>query len=301
MRTSTRRLGAALAAVVVTTAVAREASAFCRTTTCTKDCPIDENGCNTTGFDLYWASSCVSFGVQQDGSKLRGIDYAHALATVSAGFLSWMHADCGGGENPSVVLDDLGRIECSKQQYNQDQPNANIWMFRDAEWPYADTGATLALTTITFNVDDGEIFDADVEINSFDNPLTLGDSNVQFDLLSIVTHESGHFLGLAHTRDAGATMFASYKPGDTSLRSLEVDDVTGICTVYPPTRSAPCSPEPRHRFSPTCEPASDDKGCCTTAPGRPAPGQGSAVLALAAACLSFAARRRSLARRGRRW
>ena len=64
----------------------------------------------------------------------------------------------------------------------------------------ASTPTTLSIDTVS-----GQILDADVEIDAFDPgqngmpPITTSDSNVGYDLESIVTHEAGHFLGLAHS------------------------------------------------------------------------------------------------------
>ena len=43
--------------------------------------------------------------------------------------------------------------------------------------------------------------------------------------------EAGHFLGLAHTPELTAVMYARYNSGTTALTS---DDVTGICAIYAP-------------------------------------------------------------------
>jgi hypothetical protein len=58
---------------------------------------------------------------------------------------------------------------------------------------------------------------------------------VTFDLQAILTHEAGHFLGLAHATDTNAIMYAYYQPGAIQLTS---DDVDAICTVYPPPSSS---------------------------------------------------------------
>ena len=65
----------------------------------------------------------------------------------------------------------------------------------------------MALTTVTFNPKTGEIYDADMELNSADNPITVGDQEIVFDLHSIVQHESGHTLGLAHSAFDSDTMY----------------------------------------------------------------------------------------------
>ena len=66
-----------------------------------------------------------------------------------------------------------------------------------------------------------------------------------YDLPSILTHEVGHFLGMAHSTepctvggDDCPTMNPFYTTGSDAYRSLEADDVAGICAVYPPSRKA---------------------------------------------------------------
>ena len=58
-------------------------------------------------------------------------------------------------------------------------------------------------------------------------------SCVGTDLRNTVTHESGHMLGLGHSADVNATMFASASTGETSKRTLADDDIAGICAIYP--------------------------------------------------------------------
>jgi hypothetical protein len=78
-------------------------------------------------------------------------------------------------------------------------------------------------------------------------------------LRNIVTHDVGLFLGLAHTTDAAAVMWARYHSDSTVLTN---DDVGGICSIYlaDQTRSTsagaqpegPCDPTARHGFSSEC-------------------------------------------------
>ena len=43
-----------------------------------------------------------------------------------------------------------------------------------------------------------------------------------------MTHEAGHFLGLAHATSALSTMYYSAQIASTSMRTL-TDDIDGIC------------------------------------------------------------------------
>ena len=54
----------------------------------------------------------------------------------------------------------------------------------------------------------------------------------QIDALNTLTHEAGHFLGLDHSSDHEATMYAQAPPGEIKKRSLETDDKNGICFLY---------------------------------------------------------------------
>lgn len=124
-----------------------------------------------------------------------------------------------------------------------DGDNENIVVFRndDAEdaldaWLH-QLGA-LAITTVTFESNQGRLLDADIEVNDASFQFTTcdpedNDCDVDFDLQNTLTHELGHVLGLDHSSDGDATMFASAPRSDTSKRTLSADDQAAICLVYP--------------------------------------------------------------------
>jgi hypothetical protein len=265
-----RRTAAALALATAALATPGASHAFCRTTTT----PIPASysptrGCYTQGLPLYWAGACVGYTLNRAASA--SVPLATATKVLDEAFAAWNGVTCAAtGAAVGIAASDLGPVDCADVRYNQDGPNQNVIVFRDNGWPYSDPNNTLGLTTVTFNADTGEIFDADMEINSSGKNLSTS-STVPvngYDLLSVVTHEAGHFLGLAHATDATATMYASYKPGTSALRTLSADDIAGICAIYPSattrnvastiappsgvlTASA-CDPSPRHGFSTTC-------------------------------------------------
>jgi hypothetical protein len=275
------RLTAAVIAGALTCLVARDSKAYCRATTCDpkrETCRAPE-GCVIDGAPLHWESACLSFGVQRDASPLRHISFPVADAIIQSAFEQWMNAPCKGGGHPSFKMWDLGApyggIICDEPEFNSTKPNANVFIFRDKDWPYEDENSTLALTSTIFEKSSGALLDADVEINSFNNELTATSVSAQVgkDLASIVTHEAGHFLGMGHSLVKQATMFAQYSAGDLNYRSLDPDDEAGICAIYPPDRHpAACSaPSPAHGFSLYCGGGEDDgtasvSGCAVSLP-----------------------------------
>jgi hypothetical protein len=192
---------------------------------------------------------------------------------------------------PSFRFVNKGAVDCHKAEYNQESGNANNFMFRDDAWPYTNQLDTLALTTVTYNIETAEIYDADVEINTAQATFTTSDEpdRHEADLDSVVTHEVGHFLGLAHSEIDAATMRGiGYELGTTGLRTLASDDIQGICEIYPPGESIGSACEPRHGFSGEC--GTKDEGCALAGGVRP-DGAGMTALAALIGLGSFARRR----------
>ena len=278
------------------------ASAYCRTSACAHDevgvrcTPATAEDCGTP---LFWPDPCVGYSIQKDGGPT--IDAEDFRTIANAAFASWTDADCGGGDHPRMSVSYLGLVSCDQIEYNPKGANDNAIIFRSDSWPYAATNA-LALTTVTYNLDTGEIRDADMELNATDVTFTTTDTNVEVDIRSIVTHEAGHFLGLAHSPVAGATMEADYPPHSTSLRSLSADDVSAICAAYPPGSIGSCDPTPKGGLGDACNsPATTppDGGCCAIAPGAARSSDSSAAVAALFGLTVMLARRKVPAARPR--
>lgn len=289
-----RRARALALAAGVLCGAATDAHAYCRSTTCSGECAPDENGCKTMGEPLYWASMCVGFSIQEDGSV--NIPFPEIERVVEASFVTWSDLECQTGLS-TLAFSRLADVACHQAEYNKGDANANAVMFQDYRWQYTDENNTLAKTTVTYDNDTGEILDADIEMNHAFNAYTTGDVDVQYDLQSILTHEIGHLIGLDHSPDFYATMTPWYDQGSVELRSLETDDVAGVCGVYPPERAAQCLPTPRGGLGDECAAApgdGEDDGCSCATVATPR----SAAGALAAAAIMVVAG--GLRRRGRR-
>jgi hypothetical protein len=306
-----RSLGIALAIFTFTPGTAL---AYCRTTTCDPSlqcdespddcCMRDEHGCDTNGLVLAWPTSCVSYAIQEDGSAKRGISAAELSTIVDQAFDTWMGVSCDAGLSLSV--ENYGEVACRESEFNTDLGNANIWMFRDSGWLSGSAASgsdgfdssALAVTVTSFSRKNGQLYDADVELNADQVDFTLPDDTTNFDLLSIVTHEAGHFLGLDHSPVPEATMFYAYNPPSISARTLSDDDVAGLCSAYPTDREIPngSSCDPRRGFETKClyneAPA---KGGCTVQSG-PSRSSSGAWLAVAFGLSFWVARRTRLKR-----
>ena len=272
---------------------------YCRTTTCAPPAgyPTSDGACEPPDWSdsdtcrkapasnapLWWRSACVGYDLSAAASK--DASYADSSAAAEGAFQAWTNASCpsaGSASRVSIDVRDLGAVSCAKAGYDSNGPNQNLIVFHDDVWPYetrdraaahSPKSLTIALTTVTYDPESGEIFDADIELNSADYTFTTtaGDTDPLdgFDLQSVLTHETGHFLGLAHSPLERAVMNAS---GDSDTgaakRALALEDVRGICSIYPAdgTRAVSslvassesvaegaCDPTPRHGFTSACD------------------------------------------------
>jgi hypothetical protein len=159
-----------------------------------------------------------------------------------------------------AALGDLetGSATSGAAGYDAERPDENRSMVLSSEdLPGVDRDA-LAVTLVTYDTATGRIVDADVLVRSHAQLATDGNPG-HYDLPSVLTHEVGHALGLAHeeTRE-DATMYPETGRGDTEQRTLSADDVDGILAVYGPTGEV-------------AREAASAGGGCGVAPGSPEP------------------------------
>ncbi len=246
---------ALLGAGLVLMSLEATAHAYCRTTTCnprdpSDDCTVDVlSGCVTQGIAIKWARPCLSFSV--DSSNLRLDQVQPILDVVTRAFDAWSLIKCPRtGERPQIDLrHHWGAVLCGHVEYNSAQGNANVITFRN-EWPYFGAGDELGRTTVTYLVDTGEIVDADVEINN-EETFSLSEEIPEdgYDLQSVLTHEIGHFLGVAHSKlEPETVMLTNYFPG-ANYRTLRADDVNAVCDIYGSEPAGVCDFAPVNGFS----------------------------------------------------
>jgi Matrixin len=221
-----------------------QAHAYCRSTT-GKDNRVDGRSCLGSGTPVAWQNRCIGYSIARDTGKTENLDRVTEL--TARAFAKWQEVTCAAEEPsdgtpktgpPRFQAADIGPVSCVQVGFRRDSQNQNAIVIREQSWPYGAESDAIAKTTTTFNVETGEVVDADIEVNASKFAFYTGETPEEinseaYDLESVLTHEIGHFLGLAHSWVATAAMYQAYQPGEVTKRFLKPDDVDGICAVYP--------------------------------------------------------------------
>lgn len=142
----------------------------------------------------------------------------------------------------------------------------NAIYFDDDAWP-SNLPAGVVATTVVHVDAQGHYHDADIHLNGAQTTFSLDGRAGTRDLRSILTHELGHALGLGHSADPRATMYAS-NAGGVAWRSLEKDDQDGVCALHPGAGlvggcDALACPAGFSCVAKTCERKGEQSGVCS--------------------------------------
>ena len=245
------------------------AAAYCRTMSCElgedpeKPCARDRNDCVTQGKPLHWANSCLDYAVQLDGSPRSGLDADQVQVFVEQAFAAWKTAPCPGGGTPRFEVRFQGFVSCDRRESvcGGANKNVNVLMFHDTDWSYGS--GRLGVTTPSGGTESGLLLDADVEINAQDYSFESDASGLMsVSLLYVLTHELGHFLGLAHSNVNGSVMSAGFQSLPFSPNLISSDDAAAICAAYPPGGPLNCGEPPAPAYD-TCQLGPGEAPPCT--------------------------------------
>ncbi len=251
---------------------------------------------------LSWSTSCEPANIYLNGfTEMTPDEVAKSIAAAAAAWgpdqvnCSSSTGDAGRGHPYFEII----------SQFATGSPPApapdgnNTIVFQTKSWDQSPDALAYAKP---WYQPSGDIIDVDIEINAVPgrgyvlanldpgSPLEQHDQT-QFDLQALMTHEFGHFLGLAHTCmgegygmgsddsnepppgstdsygqpiptctqgppdaeavQAAAVMWYTVDPGVIAKRILTADDARGVCAVY-----SPAAPN-----IPACAQNSPDDGC----------------------------------------
>jgi hypothetical protein len=240
------------------------------------------------GLCLWWGTRSVPFSLSTARTPSGCAAFADAQALVRQGFAQWT----GAARPGEAACTDFAFVECDTTgsfAVGRDAQNLVVFRHRSCAEvapgdPCHSTGGcgniydcweadgahgagTLALTWTSYDTSTGEIVDADIELQDWNDSTAapggwyytcvpaswaaaapavcagsfFGRTDCAYiDVGNTVTHESGHVLGLDHPCVAGAscvdpdaTMAATASAGEVSKRMLALDDVDGVCAIYP--------------------------------------------------------------------
>lgn len=222
---------------------ATSAHAFCRTMTCNprqESCARDEANCVTTGVPIRWKALPLPYRFHRGGSANLLKD--EARAAIRAAFARWSDVVCENGQRTALRFAEGEEVDEDKPLLPSGKAAEPFGVyFRDLGWPHDDPGEVLALTNHTFGKNSGTIEYADLEVNTGAHQFSTGEVGEGIDLQSVITHEAGHYLGLAHSRVENSIMVESYcqignrcAKGTVAARRLSNDDIAAVCAIYPP-------------------------------------------------------------------
>jgi hypothetical protein len=170
------------------------------------------------------AGQPIPYTINPHGTK--DVMDGSALTAIRTAFMTWQSIACTFITFTEVAWADPNMIA-------NDQKNEVFWI----EDSWTEQPGTIALTYVFFNPQTLVITDADITINgvnwTYTTDMTQAGTGTpaKVDVQSAVLHEIGHFFGLDHSSDPTAVMYAvENKP---LFRVPQLDDVEGICSLYP--------------------------------------------------------------------
>jgi len=223
----------------------RDAQAFCRTTTCDttrQDCSVDENGCARAGTPLTWRALPIAYRFHARSSEK--LDRDAVREAVRSAFQRWSDVTCAKGQRTSLRFREGEDIDEDRPMDPAAKGADHLGIFfRDDGFKASSSpDHTLALTTHTFGLVNGKVDYADIEVNTSVATFATSEAEPGIDLQAVITHEVGHYIGLAHSLVPESIMVHDYcqsaiRCGNSKsdARKLSDDDRFAVCALFPPS------------------------------------------------------------------
>ena len=188
---------------------------------------------------VRWETTTIPYVVNPYNGPF--LSEEQSINAIKSGFLQWSELECASltfpfsGTTNSTAVTPLG--------YPSNGKNEVVWV-QDASWPAGQF--VLGITTVSSYLG-GAIFEADIVFNASNQEWSSDGSPDTADILSVATHEAGHFIGVQHSllwTDASdpPTMAVATDP-DGKSRDLNQDDSIAACFLYADTYSCASNDE----------------------------------------------------------
>jgi hypothetical protein len=230
--------------------------------------------CNLLGVPLAWKRRCFTYAIDERGST--SLPISNVREAIGYSFAHWEDVRCSTIPLGFDFQEAPKLATCQEAEYGgrSSDGNMNIIAFVDDFDERMLMLSAYAVTIVWHSESSGEIYDADMLINEQMGPFGVCPATgcldgLTVDLENVVTHEAGHFLGLAHSADEDSTMYYQADRGEILKRTLGTDDVNGLCAAYlPGSLPESCSYTPRHGRDLDCEVESSGR-CAVQTAGAP--------------------------------
>lgn len=296
-----------LLALLAVVGASSPAGAWCRTTTSRLRSSVPGE-CAMTGIPLSWRNRCTGYSLYRLGVP-EEVPWDDLVSIMQTSAAAWAAATCDehGRERQFYEVRELSPT-LNPTGYISTGQNSNTISFR-SRWgeDAIHRQGTIAITIVTFDSLTGEIYDGDIELNTFHETNNTGGFQFSIarltemgsaDLQTILTHELGHFHGLAHSANDRAVMWPEAGLGETR-RDLTYDDTAGVCAIYPASQTpvgVRCNPVPYGGLATLPGGTKVTGGSCSVGPVG-ARARGAAAAALAGLCAVALKKRRGSRRR----
>lgn len=203
---------------------------------------------------IHWSTTePIPYAIQANSARRMALDELELA--LEASFDSWSAPSCS-----SLEFEYKGEVDAGTEL-----KAVNQIVVVSSDWPAQSLDA-VGLTTMFYNPKNGVISHGKIELNEAEFEFVDVRANscnftTEYDLQAVLTHEVGHFIGLAHVSEAyrqqridlgedPPTMSPEVFECDEQFRTLEADDLEAVCYIYPAGRSSKsCATLPKQESS----------------------------------------------------